>query len=213
MMIAKKSFLIKYLFAVCLGLSNHSVYSLGKVSRACPVADIPTGLKTAALQFFEVIGDASIGSLTPIVNKAYIDQKKYYILESLTTDYLQARYYLYAENRARRIYIPFNIYQSIINTDYNYKSTWTPSSLPESIFLDPRFNIFFANRQYLYSSRAGNSKIVEYFPIDDNIARQTFEVVGRHYYLDPINNAQTYLGVSKARDCNLSNWGFTLADR
>lgn len=212
-MIAKKITLIKYFFIVCLSLPIHSVYALGKISRACPVADIPAGLKTAALQFFEVIGDSSIGSLTPIASKTYNDQSKYYILESLTTDYLQARYYLYAENRTRKIYIPFNIYQSVINTDYIYKSTWIASSLPDSLLVDPRFNIFFANRQYLYSARAGNPKIVEYFPIDDNIARQTFEVVGRHYYIDPINNSQIYLGVSKARDCNLSNWGFTLADR
>jgi hypothetical protein len=75
MMIAKKITLIKYLFITCLILSSHSAYSLGKVSRACPVADIPTGLKTAALQFFEVIGDSSIGSLTPIASKTYNDQK------------------------------------------------------------------------------------------------------------------------------------------
>jgi hypothetical protein len=213
MMIAKRNTLLKYLFIACLSLSNNSIHALGKVSRACPVADIPAGLKTAALQFFEAIGDAPMGSLPQLALLPAPEQAKFYILESLTTDYLQARYYLYAENRIRRTYIPFNIFQNVVITDFTYKSTWIASSLANSTLTDPRFNIFLANRQALYSARAGNSNIVEFFPIDNNVARQDFEVVGRHYYRDPTNNMQSYLGVSKARNCNLLDWGFTLADR
>ena len=82
-MIVKKITLLKYLFLVWLGLSNNFVYAFGTVSRSCPVQDIPVGLKTAALLFFEIIGNAPFGSLTKIADLGYFEQQKYFVNESL----------------------------------------------------------------------------------------------------------------------------------
>lgn len=97
--------------------------------------------------------------------------------------------------------------------EMQYKSSWTALSTANNVLVDPRLLTFFANRQSLYSARAGNPNIVEYWPLDSNHFSQDFEVVGQHWYRDPVNNTQSYLGISKANSCNLSNWGFSLADR
>jgi hypothetical protein len=200
----------------CMSLSV-SASALGWFSRACPVGEIPSNVKLSALRLFEAIGAAPIGSLAQIANMSIADQNKYWIHESITTDFGSARYYLYAENFVYRTdataACTAATHCNITRYETKYKSAgWTATTLSKETLSDSRFQIFFANRAFLYSARAGDPSIVKFWQrasyTPSSLTHDEFSVYGFHYYYDPVAKVQTSLGGSYAYDCNLINWSF-----
>ena len=182
--------------------------ALNGVSRACQFNQIPSPIRGPAIRLFNYVSTAPWGKFDGLIYMSEAELAKYWILESITTDYLSTRYYLYAENRVyRSVYGPTGILEKF--TLYaNYSSPgWTAESVPADAQSDSYLDIFFHNRGILTSARAGNPEVIA------NIVPLTrfgdlFFVYGNHYYYDSVNKTQSRIGLSAARDCNLSQWGF-----
>jgi hypothetical protein len=193
-----------------LQLFSGNAFALGMFSRACPIADIPSPLKLPALMLFEAIGDAEMGSLIKINNFNNNEQYNWWVLESLTVDWASLRYYLFAENKIYR----YNDYKNAYFLEGGYKSPgWVAMSLNDDTLSDSRFQIFFKNRGFMYSGRAGHKNIVQRWertplaPGSSPLYKDFWKVMGQHYYYDPVSKVIAYLGSSMAEDCNLREWG------
>ncbi len=185
-------------------------YALGMVSRACAVSAIPPALKGPALIFFGLLGMPT--RLLDLPSRAISDQQRYWIHESLTTDYGSLRYYLFAENEVYQWwYVNGGGGTTSLYREFKYRSPWAAQSLPPEIVSDSRLAIFNFNRKVLYSVRAGAADIVTAHSttsIPGRAPESMFFVMGKHYYYDPVTTAQTFLGTTTAADCNLGQWGF-----
>lgn len=195
--------------SACLLLVLFSVpaFALNGVSRACRFDLIPSIAKDPAVLLFQMLG-SKFPSLSLLPSKSLAEQSDHWILESITTDYGSVRYYLFAENR---------IYERRYQSDGSsifpqfgwYTSPgWTALTVRREMYEDSRLAIFFANRGFLYSARAGHPDIVEKFSRNTSSLPRYFGVKGRHYYYDPANKVVGKIGDSQATDCNLGQWGF-----
>jgi hypothetical protein len=192
---------------------NSSAFAVGTVSRACAFSKIPTGLKTVAANFFVKLGaDENILNLP----NAPIDiQNRYYVLESLTTDYGFARYYLFA---ASGVYGPTSFGANTNKLLAAYKTEWTSEQVSEAIRNDPYISPYYVNREYLFSARAGYDKIIQRWYWLDGVDSANrfpinFKVRGWHSYYDPVTKTVVNLPSTTATDCNLSNLGIGIFDR
>lgn len=180
--------------------------ALGQVSRACSFAEIPSNVKKQVSLFFYALGADS--SVLRLPFRELTEQSEYWINESLTTDYGSVRFYLFA---SRLLYswghVDFNDGPGMTN---GYKfwnrvdSYWTPSMLSNALKADPNFSPFYANRQLLYSVRAGSPSIVERLGRHE---KYHYLVEGRHWYLDPSNGSMVPLASTEAIDCNTADLG------
>jgi hypothetical protein len=215
--------LIKILLSLFLLFSYTFSYGVSKVSRACNIADIPSNLRKPVLSLLEAIGEAPIGALTPIAdfgNLVYTipELRKYWVFESFTTDYLSNRYYLYAEAKLQRDW--YDGVKGLFYRDFKiYKSPgFDLRSISPETFNDVKFSSVFTNRgaPILGNARAGHPNIVERWELPNNVGYYngspvlTYEIVGRHYYYNPLTKQIFDLGYSQAVDCNLSNLGLGL---
>lgn len=173
--------------------------ALGTFSRACRFDQIPNGLQTIAATFFTLLGAPSWVRDLP----NHPQKDRYWILESITTDYTSTQYYLGARH---------TVYQWHQGNYAGWLSKLTRDSglardlLDSSVLTDDKFKIFTKNRGLLFSARAGSAEIVER---TDNIAGANpffnrWRVVGHHYYYDPRTRTNSVLNGSVAEDCNLS---------
>lgn len=189
---------------VLLCLESTSAIAVDGISRACPFDQIPLGTKSIAAQLLIEIGAPP--SIANIPSFSISDQHKYWVLESLTTDYLRVRYWLFAASAQYKLSV-----DSFGNFSYSHfrtiTSEWTATQISQAIQADPKYQPFFLNRGLLYSARAGMNAIVEYFPDTAGIAKP-FYVVGVHYYYDPVNKTISNSSSSTATSCNLTQWGF-----
>ncbi len=193
---------------------SNNAFALGKVSRACNFNTIPWGLKNVAATFFvKVIGAQPWVLGLPDLSDE--DQKDYWILESLTTDIIYQKYYLYAAAHVYTIIGFVDDHQSNLNVYVkhwkSYESPWTSETVPDAIKADPLFTPYFANRRYLYSARAGDPAIV--MKIQGAHGGQRFLVQGKHSYYDAASKLTADYGSSQATNCNLPSTGFGLFDR
>lgn len=172
--------------------------ALGTFSRACRFDQIPNGLQTIAATFFTLLGAPSW--VRDLPNHAQKD--RYWILESITTDYTSTQYYLGARH---------TVYQWHQGNYAGWLQKLTRDSglardqLDSSVLTDDKFKIFTKNRGLLFSARAGSAEIVER---TDNIAGANplfnrWRVAGHHYYYDPKTRRNFVLNGSVAEDCNL----------
>ncbi|MQA40661.1 hypothetical protein [Rugamonas aquatica] len=185
------------------------VLALGAVSRACQFSQIPTGMKNLAVRFFKAVGaDDWVLSLP---GKSNDIQNKYWILESLTTDYGRAKYYLYADSSVYGYmdYIESPWYHNWIHYTTYVSEKWTAETVSQALKLNPDFSPYYANRGDLYSARAGNPGIVE----EVRFGFQKFVVMGEHFYFDPATQVTVRLKETRANDCNIPNLGFGFFDR
>jgi hypothetical protein len=206
-----------FIFFCAFILSHSSAFALGKVSRACRVSDIPAELKSAAMIAFEVMGSAPIGSLYTIPLLPIDLQRQHLILESLTVDGYN-RYYLFAEANVTQYWWTSlqDIHPQKRVIKYSSPSFEATSFSNELVnYLYGAASRFISNRTILISSRAGHPNIVQYWPNPTNEWTVWYEVIGRHYYYDPVSKLTKNMGYTKANDCNLSEWGnpFSLSDR
>jgi hypothetical protein len=185
-------------FSTCL-LFLSEAQALGTFSRACRFDQIPNGLQTIAATFFTLLGAPSWVRDLP----NHQQKDRYWILESITTDYTSTQYYLGARH---------TVYQWHQGNYAGWLSKLTRDSglardqLDPSVLTDDKFRIFTKNRGLLFSARAGSAEIVER---TDNIAGANplfnrWRVVGHHYYYDPRTRRNFVLTGSVAEDCNLS---------
>jgi hypothetical protein len=186
-------------------LYSNSTFALGYFSRACNFNELGL-LKAPSLILFRYVGMPL--SYLDLPFRSEQEQLKYWALESLTTDYGSLRYYLFAENKIYRIRGGVGYY-----LETGFRSPWAAESLDPRIFTDSRLQIFKFNRKVLFSARAGHPDILQYFEkvSSPEYYRDFFQVVGQHYYYDTVSKITTYLGRSRAYDCNLTEWG--LEDR
>ena len=170
---------------------------------------MPSNMQGPAVILFDIIG--ATGNRT-ILDQAYsastTEKTKYWIHESITADYLEARYYLYAASKVYRYKSqPGYVFGYHYETGYE-SSVWVARRLPYEVVSDSRLAIFFLNRQLLYSARAGEPAIVRYWPRVVSNERDYFRVIGDHWYYDPASKTFAGLGQSVAGDCNLNQLGF-----
>lgn len=199
------------LILCCLCL-NSSAFAIGTVSRACAFSNIPTGLKNIAAKFFVNLG--ADPSTLNLPNAAIDTQSRYYVLESLTTDYGRARYFLYA---VAGIYAP-TVDSSGTVLLATYKTEWTSQQVSKAIMNDPDYAPYYLNRENLFSARAGYDGIIQRWYWQDGVDAGyshpiKFVVAGQHAYYDPVTKAVVQLANTRATDCNLSNLGFGFFDR
>lgn len=188
--------------SVLLLLASNDALALGKVSRACNFATLPYGTKTVASLFFSLLGAPSY--VQNLADAPLTTQQQKWILESLTTDYGSARYYLYAESAQFR----WNYPDPLFNPTGNWwKMRVLASHMESSVVSDaikayPTLSIFYANRMLLFSARAGAKSIVE-----DLGWPAQFRVEGKHMYQDAGSPTGTWLSNTVATDCNITDWG------
>jgi hypothetical protein len=207
-----------FLFFFVFMLNHIPASALGKVSRACRISDIPLPIKREAMVGFEAIGNAPNGSLVALISLPIETQRQYLVLESLTVDFYN-RYYLFSEANITQSWYP-NLYDNARTYKVKYASpgfetqSW---SAELKNYLNSSASQFSFNRKILFSSRAGHSNIVQYWPNPVTGFLVWYEVIGRHFYYDPESKVQQDMGYSKANDCNLSDWGnglqYSIADR
>lgn len=191
-------------FLLLGALFSSKALALGAVSRACRFSDIPSSLKPVAGAFFTAIGGSSYSAVLPFTSIA--EQGRYWIMESLTTDYLRTRYYLYAQNTTyeRNPFVDsanYNKWQII----GGYSSpVWTAETVSDALKAAPRFSPYFANRGLLFSARAGDPKIIT---TDDWPSTQR-ATLGHHWYYDPVSKVAARMSDTTAYDCNLGDYGF-----
>ena len=197
------------LLVLLLSMANESV-ALGKFSRACRLSEIPTsfGLRTATILLAQLLSTRPDYPLDYLQQPGYSDFANNWVHESITTDYGSARYYLYAEHWTW--FRNCNSFNQCWNQQADKYSSngWVAETVPQPILLNQSLSIFFANRAFLYSARAGWPGIIlRWYPGAGTTAMYSAST-GRHYYSDPAGNQQVFLGSTVAYDCNLSQWGF-----
>lgn len=206
--------IIKIFFFASIAVYSQA-HALGSVSRACRFDQIPIDLQRAASLFFYAIGADTDVLVLPLRDAD--TQSQYWILESLTTDYGNVRYYLFS---ARIVYewVELQAGQNGSGEIVGYKfrdrldSAWTQQQISAAMRASPEFAPFYLNRQLLYSARAGSPKIVERLGAD---AVRHFLVKGRHRAVDAQSGALVNVSDSQANTCNLSDLGIgtSLMDR
>lgn len=184
-------------------------HALGAVSRACQFSTLPSFAKGIAVQFFEAMG--AHPNVLSLPNESLNIQKQYWINESLTTDYLKTRYYLYASADIYGFVAnPASSHYGQWQFHTGYQSPqWTAEEISEDMKRAPNFAPYYANRGDLYSARAGHPFIVE----QPGAHWGRFIVLGTHYYYDHVNKLPGKLRDTKAGDCNIFDWGVGLFDR
>lgn len=185
-------------------LISGNAYALGAVSRACQFSTLPSAVKAPAVLFFQAVGAPL--SVLQLPGMSDQKQKEYWINESVTTDYIKVRYYLFAiANVYGYVHDPLSTYYGMWQYATGYASPkWTAEEISQDMQLDARFNIYYRNRGPFYSARAGHSEIV----IAQNMVRWgRFVVLGTHNYYDPVVKVSGTLRGTKAADCNLGEWG------
>lgn len=201
----KTKYKIMLTFIAAFECSN--AHALGAVSRACQFSTIPTiALKSLAVSFFTAVG-APMSTLN-LVGASDAEQRTWWTNESLTTDYVEARYYLYAHADVYRLY---RVSQGSVpagNWAYmtGYSSPgWGASRISRAMQSDSRFSKYYQNRGPLYSARAGNPNIVE--KLDVTQYASAYAVVGSHTYYDPVTKYTWAMQDTRAIDCNLPDFG------
>lgn len=202
----------RLIFALsCIAVPAREALALSQLSRACRFDTIPTSMQVAAAKFLYALG-APAGTYF----LEYAPGKDlYWIFESITTDYFEVRYYLYAESHVYvwdgpapsrgwpGRHVKWNTYSA---------GLWRAQVLNGQILSDSRWKIFMENRGFLYSVRAGEPQIYTVFRgfggVPRTVPANNVRVVGQHAYYDPKIMKEFPLQKSQARDCNLNNWGF-----
>lgn len=196
---------------LCLGtLAAFNTYGLAKFSRACPFADVPAALQAPVVLLFYAIGSAPLSKFSGLPFLSTDEKYKYWTLESITANYGSVKYYLYAETKAYRYYESSN--KHFLETGFT-SNGWRSDTLPDSVLVDPDIKPLFANRGLgvFANARAGHPEIIQYWsPRRINAYRDFWTVLGQHYYFDALANDLTYLGQSRATDCNFFEWGVGL---
>jgi len=197
---------VKRWFALGIAvLSSSHVYALDGFSRACRFDTIPVALQgPAALLFYLLGAPASTATLNLLPGA-----DRYWIFESITSDYGQVRYYLHAEASIYRWSPPFppTGWRGDYVLSAGYTSGLFKAQEPaESILGHSKLDMFFSNRGSLYSARAGRPDIYTVQPTMQ--APDTYRVLGYHRYWNPAMQKAGVLDKSIATDCNLTNWGF-----
>jgi len=197
--------------ALVLLCGSCQAQALGWFSRSCRWSEIPASIAPIAAIVFEKIAEVDNSAiLKEALNASQENKKKYLIAESITADYGMVRYFLFAE--ARLFYYAAEAkdgvrYPAAWQEAKRYPgSNWTARTLPTELTADTRLQIFYANRQLLYSARSGSPQIIEKAGWSIPDAPQ-FRVLGTHSYYDPSAGALVNLGQSTATDCNFSQWG------
>lgn len=186
-----------------------NAHALGAVSRACRFDDIPFGTKWLAARFFYAAGaPRSVLTLRDLPSE---DQRKNFILEAITTDYLRARYWLYAVASVSALQ-PWNPDTGQYYDKWDYVTTfyspsWIPQQISDAMRNDSFFAPYYANRQVLFSARAGDPKIVVDMSSWIDSGHTKFRVTGYHYYFDFANGVTNQLPNTVASDCNLPDLG------
>lgn len=188
---------------------------VGKISRACRFDQLPPP-KSALAYFFQKMGAPA--EFANMADRSIAEQSMYWINESLTTDYFQVRYYLFATSD---LYI-----WQYTGFAYRYvhygttKSNWSVEQVLEAVRNDPLLSPSYVNRGPTpwYSARAGNPNILERWSYGGNYntpvpINTTFLVLGEHFYYDNASKSQVDLGESTATNCNITNAGFGIFDR
>jgi hypothetical protein len=178
-------------------------FALASASRACRYDWISEKNKPFVEYLFYLAG-AKVKDIWGVKKLSKAEQSKRWILESLTFDYGEARYYLYAKAA---------IYYRMRNTNgtYTYTPTgesyespgWTSKTVSDAIRLDNKLDIFYHNRATLYSARAGHQNIVEYR--DPTVS---WYVIGKHRFYDPDTRRSLDLPDTSAINCNEGELGF-----
>lgn len=204
---------------IFLGLSTmgSAEASLGKFSRACRFDTLPVGSKSTLASFFVAQGaPAGLGNMA---SRSSNEQALYWIHESLTTDYFQVRYYLFAKSAVYVKNRPDKGDPSKFNQVNTYRSNWSVDQVKKEIRENPRFSPAYANRgpTPLYNARAGDPRVMVAWhlygaPVTTPVPTGYFKVVGRHFYYDPQSGAEVDFGQSEAYTCNPMNWGLGLFD-
>ena len=243
---------LKLTFVVAFLLfQSTSAFALGSVSRACSFLGIPENLRLSAALFFESIntGNIPLGFLSGPIQTGSLENNrvsdvemgKYWVLESISTDYANVRYHLAAEAKIFRLRSGSTYGNRVMQQYAYYKTPWSGHKLDPNITNYAKFKAFFSLDRnapgfVVYSTRAGNPDIIEkmdrtnfspgqlpnIFPIvgwtstTPNSALKnytdSFWVIGNHYWKD-INGAQSHYSKTEAVDCNLTQWGVFLGDR
>jgi hypothetical protein len=190
-----KFFIVIFLSFITVG----NAFAIGAVSRACQFNKIPTPFRAPAVLFFYALGAPS--SVLRLPDADDTTKAKSWILESITTDYVETRYYLYAQadiyfynNNDRNEWSKLNTYVS---------PGWGASRISRAMMQDDRFKIYYSNRGQLYSVRAGHPEIVSTMSL-----YTAYGVVGGHWYYDPSSKRTYSMQDTFAFDCNLTDWGF-----
>lgn len=184
---------------------SQGAYALDQFSRACRFDKIPTTLRGAAAFLFYMLGAPKDTAVMDLRG----DNNRYWIFESLTTDYGKVRFYLHAE--AHVYYwsepVPEIGWRGDYVRRYYYSSGPLRAQMPaDSILRDSKLDVFFNNRGPLYSARAGERSI--YVSLPTVVPVGHFRVLGIHRYWGPGAQKAMLLPKSVAQDCNLASWGF-----
>jgi len=189
---------VRLFFAFVLLAGSGAANALGAFSRACNFAEIPKIMQRPAAYLFYSLGAPE--SLKDMHQSS--DRAAYWIFEAITADYGLLRYYLYAEAFVYEYSFAMGQWRQL--RSYSSGSV-KAQKLDDSITSFQLYkDMFFHNRQFMFSARAGELGIYSKPLNPANLHR----VYGRHAYFEPKTNRLYALSNTHAWDCNLSEWGF-----
>jgi hypothetical protein len=203
----KKTIFLSIVMSIAPYIMLKDASAVGAISRACQFNKIPPSLQNLSSDFFIAVG-APVDLIRKIISieNPTIDPK-YWILESLTTNYLNNQYYLYAVSDQYTSGIEGGARSFIWFRRFNSPG-WGAQEISKDMRESDKWKIFYANRGIWMSQRAGVSTIVEdaspfYKPNEDH----SFAVRGQHYYYDPVSKTTVRLKDTVAIDCNMKDFG------
>lgn len=195
--------------AAVLALACLPAAAVTGFSRACRFSALYTPAQRFLVSFIYLTGSAPWGKFDNLLNAPVTTQANYCVLESITTNYADTRYYLYAENKVYRYYDARG--QFVLQIGYKSPGFIT-ATLPDAVLRNQELFPYFANRGYgtFANARAGDPEILRYWspnPKSATLPTDDFEVEGQHAYFDAVSGQTMNAGYSFARDCNLGEWG------
>jgi hypothetical protein len=175
--------------------------ALDGFSRACRFDTIPVALQgPAALLFYMLGAPLSTATLDLLPGK-----ERFWIFESITADYGEVKYYLFAEANVFVWSPPAPGWHGDFVRRISYSSSTYKAQRPsDGILKYTKLDIFFANRGVLYSARAGKTDIYDH--LSEPLNSYDTKVLGIQKFWYP-GGVQGKLLNSTAIDCNLNTWG------
>jgi hypothetical protein len=184
-------------------------FALGQFSRACNLSTVPPETRDKMLFLALKIG-SPFPNLLAVSSLADEELARHWILESITTDWGEARYYLFAEADVYRISFDKNYQIDFWQKETKYRSHWDSKTMHPDMKYSTRVgDILKHNRGMLFSARAGDPHIIQRF----GDSRLQIKVKGKHSIFNPREERPVQLSDTEAQNCNLTQWGIEWLSR
>lgn len=207
---------IRFILAALAALFSLDSHALAGFSRACSLQELKDKyLLDAFILFADKVSDKPKNYYLykySILSRNQLTGA--FVPESITTDYGNARYGLFAHSRVYQLNTSTKMFEVV--REYVSSPLGIPRILKPIIRNDSALMLIFGQGGIIpYSARAGSpSLIVEFYNTGIVVGagelgeQPTIKVLGNHQFYEFPASQWRHLPMSSASDCNLRDWGF-----